>query len=73
MDDILHIMINNPPVTVAVLLLSLWLFIRKCNGQFDGGEINKNDREYYEDCEENGRFVADINETFRFAKRFFRK
>lgn len=60
-------------ITIIIPILTTWFYIRRANGQFDGGDFNKNDREYAEDCEKYGYDIAIFKENFRNTKKFFKK
>ena len=55
---------------VVAPILSIWYALRRANGQFDGGGLNENDMEYYEDCENYGEEIASIKDAFRARKKF---
>lgn len=54
-------------------IISIWYYLRRANGIFDGGEINERDQVYYEDCEQYGAEIAGFKENFRDAKKIFKK
>lgn len=67
------IMMTNPWVRIGFLILGLWYILRYYNGKFDGGNLNKQDMEYYEDCKKDGKIIAGIKDSFRAGKRFLKK
>ena len=60
-------------LTIVAPILTIWYCLRRANGQFDGGGLNENDMEYYEDSEKYGPEIAGIKDTFRAGKKFFKK
>lgn len=54
-------------------IISIFYWIRRENGRFDGGDLNKRDRDYFEDSEENGELIAQVKQAYQDGQRFWKK